>query len=205
MISWIVASHLPEVFEANLSASLELGEDEELIVLNRPSITLAYAEGQERAKNPIRCYIHHDVQILDGQALRQGLLDWCRFMGMVGVVGSRDLRIPWWEGSMCGSVDDTRIGIFGPQVGGPCSILDGLLLATAHHIDWDTDWPGWHGYDHDACTQLLRRGEQNWCLTNGHELVRHNTSGPSSMAHLTGWPDAVARYQAKWGDSLAVG
>lgn len=205
MISYIVASHKPDVLEANLLATLHLLDDDELVIIpDPPSITAAYAEGQARASQPIRCYVHSDVQLLSPLRLRSELLDTTTpQVGIVGLIGSRTERIPWWTGDLLGSVVDTRprFGLLRFGDGGPCAILDGLLLATTHTIDWDLDWPGFHGYDHDACIQMLRRGLTNWCLTGGHELVAHNTTGSHNTAELVGWDDAESRYRAKWGSA----
>lgn len=199
MISWIVASHDPTVLYSNLVASLLIDDEDELVLVENPtSIASAYSEGQARATRPIRCYVHHDVQILDLPRLREALRV-CPDWGVVGVIGCRDERIPWWDGSCLGSVFDGRIGAlnFGP--GGECSMLDGLLLATSHEVEWDLDYPGFHGYDHDMCSQMLARGFRNFCLTDGHQMLRHNTSSSSDPDQLVGWNDAVVRYKAKWG------
>lgn len=200
MISWIVASHDPAVLEANLVATLTLEAGDELIVIDAPSIAAAYNQGQERAIRPIRCYVHHDVQILDNAALRAQLIDWCRPpIGIVGIVGSRARAVPWWEGFAAGSVDDTRTGpqLFGK--GGDVAYLDGLLLASSYQLDWDETIPGWHLYDHDVCEQSLRAGRINWCLDNGHQLVRHNTTSGFDTTQLPGWTEALAAFNTKWG------
>jgi len=203
MISWIVASNQPAVLKENLLATLNPDDGDEVIVIPDPkSITQAYAQGQAKATCPIRCYVHSDVEVLDPHRLRTELEVCHRAdVGIVGVIGSRDRRMPWWDGQCLGSVVDGRgsFGVldFGP--GGPCSMVDGLLLATAQTIDWDESWPGFHGYDHDSCAQMLARGLTNWCLTGGHELVRHNTSGTRDPTRLGGWDDSIKRYEAKWG------
>jgi hypothetical protein len=201
VISWIVASHDPAVMAANLGATLELvGGDELVLVENAESIAKAYNDGQARASQPIRCYVHHDVQILDLARLRAQMALVCSpaTVGLVGVIGSRDPVVPWWEGSRCGSVVDGRFGLLDYGRGGDCAIVDGLLLATAQTVEWDETFPGWHGYDHDMCRQMLARGRANWCLDDGAELVRHNTTGPSVMANLTGWYEAAAQLKEKW-------
>lgn len=201
MISYVVASHRPEVLAGNLVATLELRDGDELVVVqDPPSIATAYHEGQSRAVNPVRCYVHSDVRIVDPVGLRAALLEHCRpDVGMVGVVGSREPLVPWWDGTCCGSVVDARMGRldFGP--GGACAILDGLLLATTQTLTWDEAYPGFHLYDHDICRQQLARGLPNWCLTGGAELVVHNTTGPADTGRLNGWREGVARYRGKWG------
>jgi hypothetical protein len=148
----------------------------------------------------VRCYIHHDVQVCDTGKLRTQLVEACARAGMVGVVGSRDAVMPWWDGAKLGSVVDLRAGVLHFGAGGDCSMLDGLLLATSKTVKWDVDCPGFHGYDHDSCHQMLDRGLTNFCLTNGHQLVRHNTAGSFSIDQLPGWAEAVNHYQAKWGN-----
>jgi len=197
VISWVVTSHRRDILEANLLATLTIDDGDELVLIEgAKSITLAYAEGQTKATQPIRCYIHHDVQILDLPRLRHELIESSEGVGIVGVVGSRDLRMPWWGGNKLGSVVDTRMGLldFGP--GGECAVLDGLLLATRQAVDWDIDAPGWHGYDHDACAQMLARDLPNWCLTGAGEYLVHNAEPTKDRS--SGWDDAAARFRERW-------
>jgi hypothetical protein len=203
VISWIVASHDETILLKNLIASMwDLGSDQLIVVRDAPSIAAAYNEGQAQAEHPVRCYVHHDVQILNLPRLRTALVEHTTdAVGMVGVIGSRTVSMPWWDGVCLGSVVDGRHGVLGFGVGGPCSVLDGLLLATVHQVDWDETIPGWHGYDHDACSQMLARGLSNHCLDSGHELVAHNTNNSRDPDNLTGFHDAIARVRQKWGDS----
>ncbi len=83
-------------------------------------------------------------------------------------------------------------------VGGECAVLDGVLLATRHHVDWDETYVGWHGYDHDSCAQMRARGLINCCLSNGHNLIRHNAGSPTNMNEINGWFPAEQRYFEKW-------
>lgn len=200
MISWIVASHQPDVLAANLAATLTLsGGDELVLVENAPSIAAAYNEGQDRATQPIRCYIHHDVQILDMDGLRSALVDACTAeRGMVGVIGSRTHALPWWDGVMVGRVRDSRLGLIGPGGSGVVRYLDGLLLATAQAVVWDEGYPGWHLYDHDVCRQMTERGLPNWCIGGGDRLVLHNTTGSTNTAHLRHFDDNMRLFKAKW-------
>jgi len=201
MISWIVASHDSTVLDSILRPSLRFGPGDELVVISGArSIAEAYNEGQARAVNDVRAYLHHDVALLDWARLREQLLTFCQpHIGMVGVVGSWNRALPWWEGAHCGSVLDSRHGMLGTGRGGQCAYLDGLLLATAQTVEWDESYPGWHGYDHDMCEQMLHKGLVNWCLTGGHEMVRHHTNGPRDPDQITGWSEALARFREKWG------
>lgn len=199
MISWIVATHDRNILNANLALTQDWGEDELVVIDDPVSIAAAYNEGQERARFPIRCYVHHDVQILNLTLLRGNLLGHVTTAkGMVGVVGSRALKLPWWAGDPLGSVLDSRIGTldFGP--GGDCAMLDGLLLATAHAVEWDETIPGFHGYDFDSCHQLLARGLSNFCLSDGRHMVSHNATSNTDPGQLNGFYEAMAIVQEKW-------
>lgn len=202
MISYIAASNHWPTLRDNLGSSMRgVGDDEVVVVENPESIAKAYNEGQARATQPIRCYVHSDVEILDPIRLRTNLLEFCRHdVGLVGLVGSRTPVLPWWEGQCRGSVVDGRMGLldFGP--GGGCAYLDGLLLATAQTVVWDEDYPGFHLYDHDMSAQMLAKELPNWCLDRGHELVRHNTTGSRDVDELVGWNENVARFREKWGN-----
>lgn len=201
MISWITASHRPDVLAENLEATLKLvGGDELVVVRDAPSIAAAYNEGQARATRPIRCYIHHDVQITDPERLRRALLAACTpDVGIVGVIGSTTRTVPWWEGVCRGSVIDARMGLLDMGPGGEVAYLDGLLLASVHGLGWDQGYEGWHLYDHDICAQQLAAGRPNRCLTGGAEMVLHNTTGPANTDALAGWDTGVVRFRGKWG------
>jgi glycosyl transferase family 2 len=200
-ISFIVASNHWPTLRDNLGSTVRgVGDDEVVVVENPESIAKAYNEGQARATQPIRCYIHSDVQILDPVRLRAELLAHCRAdVGLVGVIGSRTPTLPWWDGDTCGSVVDGRMGLLDFGSGGECAVLDGLLLATAQTVVWDETYPGFHLYDHDMCRQTSGKGLPNVCLNRGHELVLHNTTGGFDVHALTGWDEGVARFNEKWG------
>lgn len=205
MISWIVASHDEQMLQSNLLATLphrqSVDDDEVIVLRNYESITKAYADGQQLAKHEVKCYIHHDVQIRDIRALRSEILvaTSSQSVGMVGVIGSRAMTIPWWNGGGVGSVMDSRLGRLAFSNGGEvCAVLDGLLLATRQHVDWDLDWPGWHGYDYDSCKQMLERGLSNWCMAIGDQLVFHNSDSPVSLHDIDGWQSAATFYMEKW-------
>lgn len=202
-ISWVVATHDPAVLAANLQPALTAAAaagDQVIVVRDASSIAAAYNEGDRQAQHPIRCFVHHDVEVLNLDGLRAELYRGCVGpVGMVGVVGSVEIGWPWWDEQRVGSVVDARLGRLDFSRGGqPAAILDGLLLATAQPLTWDEDYTGWHGYDHDACMQMLHRGRPNWVIRDGADLVRHNTIGPTATSRIGGWEDAAARWHAKW-------
>jgi hypothetical protein len=201
VISYIVASNDAKVLDVNLKATLELVDDDELVMVeDPPSIAVAYNQGQSRARNPIRCYVHSDVQMLDPIRLRADLLRTCvPAVGMVGVIGSFDRVVPWWGCRQPrGSVIDARSGLLNYDTGGYCIYLDGLLLATAQDLTWDESYTGFHMYDHDICEQMLSRGLPNYCIPGGQSVL-HNTTNPSDVSQLDGWDAALTRFRGKWG------
>ena len=200
MISWIVASHRPDVLAGNLAATLRVETSDELVVVeDPPSIAVAYNQGQAKAVNQLRVYVHSDVRILDMHRLRAQLLRRCAItVGMVGIIGSREPIVPWWVGTTCGSVIDARMGVIDRGGGGACSYLDGLLLATVHDLTWDESYSGFHLYDHDICQQMLAQGLLNLCLSDGAQMVLHNTSNSTDTSRLDGWDEGMARFRQKW-------
>lgn len=200
VISYITATHNDSILRDNLSATLSLIDTDELVVIRgASSIAKAYNEGQAKAANRIHCYIHHDIQVLDNVRLRSALIRTCnKNVGIVGVIGSRTKAVPWWDGDKLGSAQDSRMGALDFGIGGNCSMLDGILLATAQDLQWDETYPGFHLYDHDICMQMLQVGRTNLCLTNGKEIVLHNTSNSSDVSQLAGWSDSVVVFDRKW-------
>lgn len=203
MISWIVASHDKRILQDNLLYTLDLLPEDELILIeDAASITLAYAEGQERATKPVHCFIHHDVRIINQQLLREYLIADTAHHDLCGVVGTYRMAVPWWNGSPCGSVGDSRMGVLNFGIGGECVLLDGLLLASRKHLEWDTSWPGWHGYDYDICMTVKQDGGSVWCMDSGAAMLVHNSDSPFGLHQIDGWPEAEARFLVKWRASL---
>ena len=204
MISWIVATHDEDMFERNLLRTLMPGfvEGDQIIVEKfATSITKAYASAQSQATNRIKCYIHHDVQILNLEDLRHAIIYAAESprVGMIGVIGSRSMIVPWWNGDPLGACMDSRLGRLAFSGAGECEMVDGLLLATTQDVDWDTSWPGWHGYDYDSCKQMTERGLINWCIPHGDSLVYHNSDSPLNLQEIEGWQAAAALMTQKWG------
>lgn len=201
MISWIVASHHRPTLEGVFLASMKEmpSEDELIIIEDAPSITIAYDEGQLKATKPVMCFIHHDVSVLDLPALREALVHAATCNGdLVGVIGSRTPVIPWWIGSLLGSVQDSRLGVLDYGDGGECAVVDGLLLASRGLLPWDLDLPGWHGYDHDIANETRRWHGTVWCISGGRQLVRHVSDSPFRLEDIDGWDKGAEWLNKKW-------
>jgi Glycosyltransferase like family len=203
LISWIVASHDERILNENLLRTLTVSEEDELVLIkDAPSITWAYEEGQQLATRPVHCFIHHDIKIINQALLRQYLISDTEKHDLCGLVGSTTLAVPWSNGSVLGSVGDSRLGTLNFGKGGECLLLDGLLLASRNHLPWDTSWTGWHGYDYDICMQVKAAGGSVWCMDFGAAMVVHNSDSPFIEAQIDGWPQAEARFYEKWHASL---
>jgi hypothetical protein len=200
-ISYIACTHNPNILEKCLVQSLILQDDDELIVIEGAnSIAKGYNSGIDRAKNKIKCFIHHDLIVTNPILLRMNLLAYCiEDIGMVGIVGSQTDATPWWEGQCVGSVVDSRNGILyfsdGKQF---CLHLDGLMLATWHNVRFDESIPGFHLYDQDICNQMAVKGLSNFCIKDGYRMITHFTQTPMDMSKINGYAEAMAIYNAKW-------
>ena len=200
-ISYIACTHNTHILEKCLVQSLILQDDDELIVIEGAnSIAKGYNSGIDKAKNKIKCFIHHDLIVTNPILLRMNLLAYCiEDIGMVGIVGSQTDATPWWEGQCVGSVVDSRNGILyfsdGKQF---CLHLDGLMLATWHDVRFDEFIPGFHLYDQDICKQMAVKGLSNFCIKDGYRMITHFTQTPMDMSKINGYAEAMAIYNAKW-------
>jgi hypothetical protein len=200
-ISYIACTHNTNILEKCLLKSLILQDDDELIVIEGcKSIAAGYNSGIDKAKNKIKCFIHHDLIVTNPILLRMNLLAYCiEDIGMVGIVGSQTDATPWWEGQCVGSVVDSRNGILyfsdGKQF---CLHLDGLMLATYHDVQFDESIPGFHLYDQDICKQMAVKGLSNFCIKDGYRMITHFTQTPMDMSKIDGYAEAMEIYTAKW-------
>ena len=200
-ISYIACTHNTHILEKCLVQSLILQDEDELIVIEGAnSIAKGYNSGIDRAKNKIKCFIHHDLIVTNPILLRMNLLAYCiEDIGMVGIVGSQTDATPWWEGQCVGSVVDSRNGILyfsdGKQF---CLHLDGLMLATWHDVRFDESIPGFHLYDQDICNQMAVKGLSNFCIKDGYRMITHFTQTPMDMSKINGYAEAMEIYTAKW-------
>lgn len=203
MISYIVPCNNRIVLENNLLRSLKPKDSDEIIVvMDKPSASIALNIGIEKAKNKIKAFVHADVVILDNNRLRSELIEHCNNQtGMVGVIGTRDgFHIPWWEKEMCGSVLEARLGTINFDQGNcHCAMMDGLFLATAQDFRFDESFKGFHFYDYDCCKLMVNNGLPNWCLGDGKTLMSHNCKTPFDVRELgKSYSDSVDRFTKKW-------
>jgi hypothetical protein len=200
-VSYIACTHNTNILEKCLMQSLILQDDDELIVIEgAKSIAEGYNNGINKAKNKIKCFIHHDLIVTNPVLLRMNLLAYCiEDIGIVGIVGSQTEAAPWWEGQCVGSVVDSRNGILhfsdGKQF---CLHLDGLMLATCQDVRFDESIPGFHFYDQDICRQMAEKGLHNFCIKDGYRMITHFTQTPMDMSKISGYAEAMAAYAKKW-------
>ena len=200
-VSYIACTHNRNILEKCLVQSLILQDDDELIVIEgAKSIAEGYNNGIDKAKNKIKCFIHHDLIVTNPVLLRMNLLAYCiEDIGIVGIVGSQTEAAPWWEGQCVGSVVDSRNGILyfsdGKQL---CLHLDGLMLATCQDVRFDESIPGFHFYDQDICRQMAEKGLHNFCIKDGYRMITHFTQTPMDMSKIGGYAEAMAAYTKKW-------
>jgi hypothetical protein len=200
-VSYIACTHNTNILEKCLMQSLILQDDDELIVIEgAKSIAEGYNNGIDKAKNKIKCFIHHDLIVTNPVLLRMNLLAYCiEDIGIVGIVGSQTEAAPWWEGQCVGSVVDSRNGILhfsdGKQF---CLHLDGLMLATCQDVRFDESIPGFHFYDQDICRQMAEKGLHNFCIKDGYRMITHFTQTPMDMSKIGGYAEAMAVYAKKW-------
>ena len=200
-VSYIACTHNTNILDKCLMQSLILQDDDELIVIEgAKSIAEGYNNGIDKAKNKIKCFIHHDLIVTNPILLRMNLLAYCiEDIGIVGIVGSQTEAAPWWEGQCVGSVVDSRNGILhftdGKQF---CLHLDGLMLATCQDVRFDESIPGFHFYDQDICRQMAEKGLHNFCIKDGYRMITHFTQTPMDMSKIGGYKEAMAVYEKKW-------
>jgi hypothetical protein len=200
-VSYIACTHNKHILEKCLMQSLILQDEDELIVIDgAKSIAEGYNNGIDKAKNKIKCFVHHDLIVTNPVLLRMNLLAYCiEDIGIVGIVGSQTEAAPWWEGQCVGSVVDSRNGILhftdGKQF---CLHLDGLMLATCQDVRFDESIPGFHFYDQDICRQMAEKGLHNFCIKDGYRMITHFTQTPMDMSKISGYAEAMAVYAKKW-------
>lgn len=153
--------------------------------------------------------LHEDVELRDPELLgRLKTLFADRSVGVVGVVGARDVRsLAWWEGERAGRVSWNGI----PKGGGAqlddfgfetCDVetIDGMFMALSPwvvaNVRFDNErFSGFHGYDVDFCFEV--RARERRVVVAPIDLHHHDrrTTFPDRL----GWRRTDIRWRAKWG------
>lgn len=200
-ISYITCTNNFEILDNCLLKSIKFDWEDEIIVIESPkSIAEGYNTAIDHAKHKIKCFIHHDIIITNPEMLRKNIMSYCtQDVGIVGVIGSKQETIPWWNDGDIGSVVDTRMGIIWFDEGkNYCKTLDGIVLATCQDVRFDESIPGFHLYDQDICKQMTNQGLQNFCMGNGYRMLTHFTSGTVMTDQINGYNEALDVYRKKW-------
>ncbi len=136
---------------------------------DRRGIAAVYNEFIDAARARLDCealvLVQDDVEILDAQARAKILTAVASdTVGLVGVVGARDVRsLAWWEGVGVGAVLESRGPITHEEREGIVDAVDGLLLILGRgafsRLRFDEQaFPRFHAYDVDMAFQVRDLG-----------------------------------------------
>jgi hypothetical protein len=150
--------------------------------------------------------LHDDVEVLAPERfcarVREILAD--PSIAIAGVVGARDVHgLAWWEGTIAGSVAETRGVVEGDLDNRDVDAVDGLMMVLSpwavRHLRCDTTtFSGFHAYDIDLCFQARAAGHR---VVVADLPVFHHTKG--GYGDQEAWQAADAAFRAKWGATRA--
>lgn len=159
------------------------------------NIAEAYNEGIERAKHPIKIFIHEDLNLIDPSWLFKVCYGFSQpNVGMLGLVGTTlpSISESWWKkgtkyiyGKQYVRQDKTlwswgKIPLEGMYEG--IKVVDGCFLATNQKLYFDeslgTDEFFFTPYEHDLSSQILMR---NLKIGIMNHLTWHKCSDQSSI------------------------
>jgi len=148
--------------------------------------------------------LHDDVELLAPEhfcsRVRGVMAD--PTIAIAGVVGARDVHgLAWWEGTVAGSVMETRGVVEGDLRDREVDAVDGLIMVLSpwavRHLRCDAEtFTGFHGYDVDLCFQARAAGRR---VVAADLPVFHHTKG--GFGDEAAWQAADAAFRAKWGDA----
>jgi hypothetical protein len=146
--------------------------------------------------------LHDDLEITDPyweEKLRNVLS-----MGNIGILGiaggTRGNGIAWWNHSPIGHQQtDVMLIDFGVR-SGFADLLEGSLLAITERglgrIYFDTQYPGFHGYDVDICAQVAEAGLS--VVVADIDTHHHTQMGFKSGESHRDWLKADEIFRRKW-------
>lgn len=150
-------------------------EIEIVTISDAASMTSGYNKGMYSSNAKYKIYLHQDVFLINRYFLYDilSIFQSDSSIGLLGVVGYPTVSqtgFMWYENRV-GVTDLYGVKHSYPNADyssyrysptdGICdvSLLDGLLLATAHDLPWnDTDLKGWDFYDAFQCMEFLLHG-----------------------------------------------
>lgn len=155
----------------------------------KKSIFEVYDEGAKKAKHPVLCFLHEDVEILSNSSWLDyaGKLFKKSDTGIIGVAGSKDLTqtgVWWGEGNrLSGAAMHVHEGMeymsaYGPY--GRVAVADGLIFLIKKKVYdklggySETRLGGFHFYDIDLCMRAHWAGYRNYTIPL---LVKHLSIG----------------------------
>lgn len=141
----------------------------------------AYNLGRQRAKYPLRIFMHQDVMLQDRSL---GLKLWSLLrpgtgIGAVGPLGATvDTGGGYWfchpKYQVGSSPDLNSMSLLLVSDARPLKVLDGIFLATNQDIEWSEEYEGTHMFIEDMCMRVRERGLSIWSVDT---FLRHKGSG----------------------------
>jgi GT2 family glycosyltransferase len=217
-ISFVISSYRKKLVEKCIqSIQNSIDCPAEFVVIEnkgaRKSIFQVYDEGAQKAKYPILCFLHEDVEILSNSYWLENVerLFSKSDTGVVGVAGSKDLTESgvWWDSGnrLSGAAMHVHEGQeYMTSFGGPYGrvvVVDGVIFLIKKKIYLklggykDTELDGFHFYDVDLCMRAHWAGYRNYTTDL---LVRHLSIGEMPPA----WEENRQKWLARYGHKLPV-
>lgn len=185
-----------------------IGDRPLLALSGQSSIAVAYNSIMEAAAavdTDILVLQHDDLEIVDPAAeakIISVLED--HDIGILGIAGGLfGSGIAWWNNQPIGHQrTDVRNIDFGKRTG-EVDLLEGSLLALPRRalriVRFDTDYPGFHGYDVDISMQV--RDLDLKVIVADIDTWHHTNMGYKSDASHRDWLMADELFRTKWGPS----
>jgi hypothetical protein len=208
MIAFAACIASPEKFSARAAPSINRALERDGVfaeLTTDTSIHDAYNEALDHFSTidglEALVLMHEDVELLAPEGfctrVRSVLAD--PDIAIAGVVGARGVTgLAWWDGTIAGSVAETRGVVEGDRTDCDVDAVDGLMMVLSpwavRHLRCDTDtFSGFHGYDMDLCFQARAAGRR---VVVADLPVFHHTKG--GYGDVAAWQAADAAFRAKW-------
>jgi hypothetical protein len=152
--------------------------------------------------------LHQDTELLDRgfcTTVRQALAD--PQVALVGAIGARDVTsLAWWQGTMSGSVIDTRAplqyGFENPLVDNTDGLLMILSPWAVRNLRFDAEtYTGFHAYDVDFGFTVKAAGRKAVVADLGvmHHTLEGDDPDYTGFGDMDAWLAADLLFRTKWG------